>query len=188
MGRERGEGPGKKGECMEILRIPRERVGELIGKDGENKKRIEGHYKVKISVRDEGEVTVEGESADTFFAKDVVAAVGRGFSIDEAAKLFKDEYAFLVVDLRDQFGTERALKRVKGRIIGEKGKIKKEIESATEASISVYGHTVSIIAPAENMPFAREAIGKIMDGAPHTTVLGYLRSAKERIFAMKLKG
>jgi ribosomal RNA assembly protein len=173
---------------MEILRIPHEWVGELLGKNGENKKRIEGHFEVKITVRDEGEVTIEGDSAKTFFAKDVVGAIGRGFSIEEAAKLFKDDYAFVLIDLRDQFGTERALTRMKGRIIGEEGKIKKEIEEATESSLSIYGHTVSIIAPVENMEFAKEAVGKIIDGAPHTTVLNYLHSVRKRIFAMKLKG
>jgi ribosomal RNA assembly protein len=173
---------------MEILRIPKERVGELIGKNGENKGRIEEKFKVKISIRNEGEVTVEGDSADTYFAKDVVAAIGRGFSIDEAAKLFKDDYAFVQIELRDQFGTERALKRMKGRIIGEEGKIKKEIESATESKISVYGHTVAVIAPMDTIEFAKEAIGKILDGAPHTTVLNYLHSVREKVFAMKLKG
>ncbi|MBN2121864.1 RNA-processing protein [Candidatus Micrarchaeota archaeon] len=173
---------------MEMLRIPHDRMGELLGKDGENKKKIENHFNVKIIIRDEGEVTIEGDSADTFFAKDVVAAIGRGFSIDDAVKLFKDEYAFVLIDLREHFGTERALTRMKGRIIGEGGKIKKEIEAATESMISVYGHTVAIIAPAENMGFAKEAIGKIIDGAPHTAVLNYLHGVRERIFAMKLKG
>lgn len=173
---------------MEMLRIPHERVGELLGKNGENKKKIENHFNVKIIIRDEGEVTLEGDSADTFFAKDVIAAIGRGFSIDDAVKLFKDEYAFVLIDLREHFGTDRALKRIKGRIIGEGGKIKKEIEVATESKVSVYGHTVAVIAPAENMEFAKGAIGKILDGAPHTAVLNYLRGAKERVFAMKLKG
>ena len=173
---------------MEILRIPEERVGELRGEGGKNKEKIEKHYNVKISVKDEGEVTIEGDGADTFFAKDVVKAVGRGFSIDDAVKLFKDDYLFHVIDLRDQLSSDNARKRMKGRVIGEKGKIKKEIESATDASICIYGHTIAIIAPDDTMEFAKEAVFKILDGAPHTTVLNYLRAVREKKLALKLKG
>ena len=173
---------------MEIIRVPEERVGELMGENGKNKKRIEEHYGVKISVKDEGEVTVEGDGADAFFAKDVVRAIGRGFKIEEAVKLFKDDYLFHVIDLRDQFDTDNARKRMKGRVIGEKGKIKKDIENSTDAYICIYGHTIAIIAPAELMDFAKEAVFKILDGAPHTTVLNYLKTVRERKLAIKLKG
>ena len=173
---------------MEIIRIPEERVGELMGEGGANKEKIEKHFNVKISVKDEGEVTIEGDGADAFFAKDVVSAIGRGFKIAEAVKLFKDDYLFHVIDLRDQFATDNARKRMKGRVIGEKGKIKKEIEDSTDADICIYGHTIGIIAPAEMMEFAKEAIFKILDGAPHTTVLNYLKTVREKKLAIKLKG
>ncbi len=173
---------------MEIIRIPKERVGELLGKNGENKKRIEKHYKVKLRVDEEGEVFIEGNGGDTFFAKDVVQAIGRGFPIEDAVKLFKDSYSFYAVDLREHFTSDSAQKRVRGRVIGEKGKIKKEIEDAAVAKISVYGHTVSIIAPYDSIEYAKEAIGKIMAGAPHTTVLNYLHRAKGRLLAERLKG
>ncbi|MEM4272433.1 MAG: KH domain-containing protein [Candidatus Bilamarchaeaceae archaeon] len=173
---------------MEIIRISKERIGELLGKNGENAKRIEQHYNVKIKVDEEGEVFIAGEGGSTFFAKDVVQAIGRGFPIEDAVKLFKDSYAFYAVDLRERFPSENAIKRVKGRVIGEKGKIKREIEDAAGAKISVYGHTVSIIAPHDSMECAKEAISKIMDGAPHTTVLNYLRRAKGRLLAERLKG
>ncbi|MBD3398220.1 RNA-processing protein [Candidatus Micrarchaeota archaeon] len=173
---------------MEMIRIPEERVGELIGEEGKNKKRIEEHFDVKISVKDEGEVTIEGEGADAFFAKDVVHAIGRGFKMGEAVKLFKDNYLFHVIDLRDQFNTDNARKRMKGRVIGEKGKIKTEIEQSTDADLCIYGHTVAIIAPAEMMEFAKEAVFKILDGAPHTTVLNYLKKVRGVKLAIKLKG
>jgi ribosomal RNA assembly protein len=173
---------------MEIIRIPEERVGELMGGKGTNKAKIEKRYNVKISVKDEGEVTIEGDGADAFFAKDVVHAIGRGFKIAEAVKLFKDDYLFHVVDLRDQFSTENARKRMTGRVIGENGKIKKEIEDSTDSYLCMYGHTIAIIAPAELMEFAKEAIFKILDGAPHTTVLNYLKTVRAMKLAIKLKG
>jgi ribosomal RNA assembly protein len=173
---------------MEIIRIPEERVGELMGEGGKNRKRIEKHFGVKITVKDEGEVTIEGGGADAFFAKDVVQAIGRGFRAGEAVKLFKGDYSFHVIDLRDQLTTDNALRRMKGRVIGEKGKIKMDIEASTDADICVYGHTIAIIAPVELMEFAKEAIFKILDGAPHTTVLNYLKKVREMKLAIKLKG
>ena len=173
---------------MEILRIPKERIRELLGKNGENKEKIEKNYNVKISIEDEGEVLIKGNGADTYFAKDVVHAIGRGFRISEAVKLFKDDYLFHVIELRDQLSSENAMTRVKGRVIGDEGKIKKEIEDSTDSTICVYGHTVSIIAPDYSMEFAKEAIYKILEGAPHTTVLNYLAKIRERLLAIKLKG
>jgi len=173
---------------MDIIRIPEERVGELIGKNGEHKKKIEERYGIELKIDQEGEVTLIGDGADTFFAKDVVKAIGRGFSFEDAEKLFKDDYLFCVIDLRDQFDSDNAQKRMKGRVIGEKGKIKKEIEEATESIICIHGHTISIIAPDDLMEFAKEAIYKILEGAPHTTVLNYLHTVREKKLALRLKG
>jgi ribosomal RNA assembly protein len=173
---------------MEIIRIPKERMGELLGKNGSTMKMIEQHYHVKIRMDDEGEVFIEGNGGDTFFAKDVVHAIGRGFTIEDAVKLFKDTYSFYAVDLREHFTSENSQVRVKGRVIGEKGKIKKDIEDAAEAKISVYGHTISIIAPNDSIEFVKEAIGMILEGAPHTTVLNFLNRSKNQLLAQRLKG
>ena len=173
---------------MEIIRIPKEQVGELLGKNGENKKRIEKQYRVKISIADDGEITIEGDGADAYFAKDVVHAIGRGFRISDAVKLFKDDYLFHVVELRDHFSSENSIRRMKGRVIGGEGKIKKEIEDSTDSAICIYGHTVAIIAPGYSMEFAKEAVFKVLDGAPHATVLNYLAKIRERMLAVKLKG
>lgn len=163
-------------------------MGELIGKDGKNKGAIEEAFDVEITVKEDGEIVIEGNGADAFFARDVVEAVGRGFSIGDAAKLFKSGYIFHSIELKDQFSTDKARKRMKGRVIGEKGKIKKEIEESTDSKIMIYGHTVSIIAPDEMMEFAKEAVFKILDGAPHSTVKSYLRDVRKRKLAIKLKG
>ena len=173
---------------MDIIRIPEERIKELIGKGGEHKKKIEERYKIEIKVDKEGEVALLGDGADTFFAKNVVDAIGKGFSFEEAVKLFKDDYLFHVIDLRDQFDTDNSRKRMKGRVIGEKGKIKIEIEKSTDSTICIYQNTISIIAPSDMMEFAKEVIFKILEGAPHTTALNYLHSIREKKLAIRLKG
>jgi ribosomal RNA assembly protein len=73
-----------------------------------------------------------------FSAKDVVTALGRGFSPEHAFRLVRDEDAVLdVLDLRAVFGKSEAdIKRVKGRIIGMNGKTRGIIEELTDANVS----------------------------------------------------
>jgi len=93
-----------------------------------------------------------------------------------------------LIDLREHFSTENAMRRVKGRIIGEKGKVKAEIEQATGSDICIYGHTVGIIAPSDAMEYVKDAIGMIMDGAPLTVIAGVLARARDSIRFGRLKG
>ncbi|MEW5996952.1 MAG: KH domain-containing protein [Candidatus Micrarchaeota archaeon] len=169
---------------MEIIRIPKERVGALRLA----KQEIEKRYGVEIILGGEGEVELKGESVWTYLAKDVVHAIGRGFEPGEAMKLFRENYSFYLIDLGEHFSTKNALRRVKGRIIGEKGRVKGEIEKATDSSIEVYGHTVGIIAPSDAMEYAKEAIRMIIEGAPHTTVINYLGRIRENLMFSRLKG
>lgn len=169
---------------MEVLRIPKERIGALK----EAKERIEEHFSVQLGISGDGEVEIGGENVWAYLARDTVQAIGRGFAPKEAMKLFKDDYSFYLINLREHFSTENAMRRVKGRIIGEKGKVKGEIEEATGAEVCVYGHTVGIIAPSDAMEFAKEAIEMIINGAPLTAVTNQLAAAKEALRFGRLKG
>ena len=173
---------------IEILRIPKKRISALIGEKGKTKKMVEGKGKVRIKVDEDGVVEIEGEGSDVYFCKDVVKAIGRGFEAKEAMRLLTDDFSFHLINLKEAFNTENALRRIKGRIIGEKGKIKTEIEEATEARITIYGHTVAIIAPVDTIEYAKEAVYKLMEGAQHNTVKNYLHNVKKRIFAERLSG
>ncbi|MFA5411828.1 MAG: hypothetical protein WC350_00570 [Candidatus Micrarchaeia archaeon] len=169
---------------MEILRIPKERLGALR----EAKSAIEKHYTVTLVMGEDGEIEIGGEIVWTYLARDAVHAIGRGFAPAQAMKLFKDDYSFYLIDLREHFSTENAMRRVKGRIIGEKGKVKAEIEQATGSDICIYGHTVGIIAPSDAMEYVKDAIGMIMDGAPLTVIAGVLARARDSIRFGRLKG
>lgn len=146
-----------------FVRIPKERVGVLIGPEGTTKKLIEDKLSVQLEVESEtGGVTLTlAENAEDpsllFRAKDVVTAVGRGFSAEHASRLIRNEEAILdVLDLRTVFGrSESDLRRVKGRIIGENGKTRTIIEELTDTNVSVYGHTVSIVGNAEEAQIGR---------------------------------
>lgn len=172
-----------------FIKIPKERVGALIGPDGTTKKSIEEKLSVELEIDSEtGDVNaVMGENvADPsmlFTAKDVVTAVGRGFSPEHAFRLIRDEEAVLdILDLRAVFGKSEAdIKRVKGRIIGMNGKTRTIIEELTGTSVAVYGHTVGIIGTLEQAQVAREAIEMLIKGSMHATVYRFLHRKRREL-------
>jgi len=172
----------------EIINIPSERVKALVGKEGNTKKRIEERCNVELIVDSEGVVQINGESADVFFAKDVVKAIGRGFRVNDALRLLGHDYGLYIISLKEALGSDKAIARVKGRVIGEKGSIKSQIESSTDSILSIYGNTVGIISRIESMEYAKEAIAMLIRGAKHSAVLSYLAKAKREIMQERLKG
>lgn len=173
---------------MEMIKIPEKRVASLLGKDGKTIKEIEKKCMVRLKVSGDGEVGIEGETADIFFAKDVIKAIGRGFEPRDAMRLIDENWQFLLIDLKDYLSTDKALKRIKGRIIGEDGKMKSEIENATESKISVYGSTVGIISKMDTIGYAETAVMKLISGAQHSSVINYLGKVKKELLAERLRG
>jgi len=175
-----------------FMKIPTERVGVLIGPNGVTKKNIEDKLAVELQIdSEEGGVTITLTEKATdpsllFKAKDVITALGRGFSPEHAFRLIRDEEAILdVIDLRTAFGRSEAdIKRVKGRIIGMNGKTRKIIEELTDTNVAVYGHTVSLIGTIEQADAAREAIQMLVRGSMHATVYRFLHR-KGREFKKK---
>ncbi|MEW6722812.1 MAG: KH domain-containing protein [Candidatus Micrarchaeota archaeon] len=172
----------------EFVRIPAERVKVLRGRDGAAKRKLEKRCNVELVIDSEGEIEILGDPADIFFARDVVKAVGRGFTPEYALKLLDHDFGLYIIPLKEMISSENALVRIKGRIIGEKGRVKSAIEEATDAYISVYGNTVAIIARIDGMEYAKEAVGMLIDGARHTSVLSYLARAKRELIESRLKG
>jgi ribosomal RNA assembly protein len=178
-----------------FVRIPKDRIGALIGPDGRIKERIEKQLGVELSIDSEtGDVTLTlspttEDPSVLFRAKEVVTAIGRGFSPERAFRLVHDEDALLeIIDLREIFGRSLSdLERLKGRIIGQEGKTRRIIEELTDAQLSVYGHTVSIIADADEMDIAREAIKMLLQGRQHSTVYRFLHRKRRELKKKKLE-
>ncbi len=176
-----------EGEQEEFLRIPRERVGVLIGKKGQTKREIEERTKTKIEVDGEtGEIFITStEKTDdplaVWKARDVVMAIGRGFSPERAFRLFNEGETLEVVNLTDIIiGSDKnALPRVRGRIIGRKGRTREIIEEMSGADVSVYGKTVAIIGNPLQVEVAKTAIEKLAKGSPHGVVYKYLERRKK---------
>lgn len=172
-----------------FLKIPKERVGVLIGPAGKTKEKIERMLSIELQIDSEtGDVTLmlaeKTEDPSLLFkAKDVVTAIGRGFSPEHAFRLIHDEEAILdIIDLRTVFGrSESDIRRIKGRIIGMNGKTRRIIEELTDTSVCVYGHTVSIIGNIEQAQAAREAIQMLINGSLHSTVYRYLHRKRREL-------
>lgn len=178
-----------------FVKIPKDRIGALIGPDGRVKERIEKQLRIEIGIDSEtGDVTLtlspNAEDPSVLFrAKELVTAIGRGFAPERGFRLLQDDEALLeVIDLREIFGRSLSeLERVKGRIIGQEGKTRRIIEELTDAEVSVYGHTVSIIADAEEMDIAREAVKMLLQGRQHSSVYRFLHKKRRELKKKKLE-
>ncbi|MCD6244446.1 MAG: RNA-processing protein [Thermoproteota archaeon] len=158
------------------VRIPKERIGVLIGKKGSTKSMLEEMTGAEILVDSTtGEVIIRFAQLpeDPLLPhklESVIRAIGRGFNPEIALKLLNDDYVLEVIDIRRFVGSRKnQLKRMRGRLIGEKGKARAYIEQRTNTDISVYGHTVSIIGKIYDIVPAREAIFSLLEGSMHST-------------------
>ncbi len=173
---------------MRSIRIPQDRVGALIGPKGETKRMIQRIAGIKIDIdAEEGEVLIhdERDGTDPLMAlkiMDVVRAIGRGFSPEQATRLFDDDEYLEIVDLKEFVGSRtNQLTRIRGRLIGERGKTRKIIEDLTGVTMIVYGNTVGLIGSSVSMPVAKHAIELILNGSEHATVYRYLESQRPRL-------
>ena len=182
-------------KISQLVKIPKERVGVLIGPEGKTKKYIEDSLSIDLKIDSEaGDVTITlaGNAQDPslfFRAKDVINAIGRGFSPEHAFRLIRNEDAVLdIIDLRTTFGrSESDIKRVKGRIIGMNGKTRQIIEELTETNVAVFGHTVSMIGEIEQAQVAREAIQMLVKGSMHSTVYRFLHRKRRDLKKKELE-
>ena len=165
------------------MKLPKDRIGVLIGKDGAIKKRVEEATKCRIDINPKTEtVKIECEDAIGFLkAKDIVNAIAAGFNAETALKLLDGEFTILeVIDLSN-FIPPSAMQRIKGRIIGKEGKMRKMIEEMLVVDVSIHDKTVAIIGEPENVNAAREAIMMLIDGAQHSTVQRFLERKRRDI-------
>ena len=161
---------------MQYLKIPEDRVAVLIGREGTVKREIEKRTNTKLKI-DDGDVSIDGDSMDILKVRDIVLAIGRGFSPEIAFRLFDEGNVLEIIPLMDFIRSEKELARKKGRIIGRKGKTRNVIEGITNTSISVYGKSVGIIGKYDQVEIAKEAVLKLIKGARHSSVYKFLEKS-----------
>jgi ribosomal RNA assembly protein len=167
----------------EYLKVPKDRIGVIIGTRGGTKAQIEEKGDVKLDIDSvEGTVSIESDSMNVLSAIEVVNALARGFSPEKAFRIFEDEQITLdVIDLSKITDTPKELKRIMGRIIGKEGRTREAIENLTGANVSIYGKTVSAIGYVDQVQTVRKAIEMLAEGAKHAAVYSFLeRKRQER--------
>ncbi|MCW4005734.1 MAG: KH domain-containing protein [Candidatus Bathyarchaeota archaeon] len=171
-----------------FVRIPKERVGVLVGPDGKVKHELEERLSVELKVESEGgvEIILNENAQDPsllFKAKDAVTAIGRGFAPDQTFRLVRnDDVIFDLIDLRLVFGrSDSDIRRVKSRIIGMNGKTRRTIEELSEADTVVYGHTIGFIGTYEQVDIAKNAVQMIIQGSQHHTVYNFLQKKRREL-------
>ncbi len=175
--------------------IPKDRIGVLVGPKGVVKTRIQEKLFVELTVDSKSgnvDIALRPDAPDpssTLRAKDIVQAIGRGFSPDRAFNLLIEDFTLGIIDLHEFFGKNEAeIRRVDGRIIGREGKTRRIIEQLTGAQLSVSGHTVSIIGTYDAVSIAKDALEKLISGRQHGTVYKFLRKKRSQTKKEKALG
>lgn len=177
-----------------MLKIPEERIAVLIGSNGSIKRDVEAKCNVRMQIDGKtGEVKVEPLSSSGFdegalTAIEIVKAISHGFPPSTAFRLFNEDVTLLIIDLRINSDMSRSNEnRLKGRIIGARGKSRKTIEELTGVSISIHGHTVSFIGTFEETNIAHDAVMMLLKGRSHKVVYQMLQNARSKAKLEKLK-
>ncbi|MXY60682.1 MAG: RNA-binding protein [Cenarchaeum sp. SB0665_bin_23] len=169
------------------ITVPSDRIGVIIGKAGGTKRAIEESCGVSVTINSQtGEVNIESASDDVmsvqpFKATNIVLAMARGFSVSNAMLLMDDSYRLHVINLQEYVGkSSGALGRIRGRVIGENGRARRNLEQLGQSRISVYGKTVSIIAKEDRMRTVIAAIHSILSGSMHAAAYVKLEAANRQ--------
>jgi ribosomal RNA assembly protein len=153
------------------------------------KKTIEEATNSKIFVDSkEGDIKIHGsDSLGLFSGREIIKAVGRGFSPEVALRILKPDYSFELLALSDYVGkSKKTAARLKARVIGTEGKTRKTIEDLTETNLSIYGKTIGIIGEIEHVMLARRAVETLLAGATHASVYKWLEKKKKELERNKM--
>lgn len=166
---------------MRVVKIPRERVGVLIGTNGTTLEKIHELTSADIRV-EEGSVEIEADDPlEELRVSNIIKAIGRGFAPEKAYRLLEENSAIAVIDVTN-FGTGGGSKeRLKGRVIGRDGEAKTHVENATDTEIAVYGKTVSILGPMAGVEIAKKAVEMLLSGKSHATAYRYLKQSQAKL-------
>lgn len=178
---------------QQFIKVPGERIGVLIGKKGVVVDRINQECNVHVEIESEtGNVIVGYDSlslleGNPFKALEIISAIARGFSPERAFKLLSEDVVFQLIDMRDYVGlSQNSVNRLKGRIIGERGKSRRTIEELSGSYVSVYGHTVGFIGIFEANKVAVEAIIMLSRGSSHKSVYAMLQNYRRKLKEEKM--
>ena len=161
-------------------RVPEDRVAVVIGAGGRTRREIAAATHASVAIdAEEGEVRIEAPDSDPIAglkARDIVLAIGRGFSPERAMRLLKENTYLGILDIKFTTGKHEkdALRRIRSRVIGTRGRARARIEELSGCSVSVYGSTVALIGDEEQLERATRAVEMLLKGSEHSTVFHLL--------------
>ncbi|MDD2440158.1 MAG: KH domain-containing protein [Methanosarcinaceae archaeon] len=174
----------------QYVKIPKERIGVIIGPKGEMKRFLEEKTAAQLEIESESgkiEITCKADPLREFRLLQVLKAIGRGFNPEKALELLDNELLMLeIIDLSNITRSPKELQRIKGRIIGRNGRTRELAESLINVKISIYGKTVAVIGYPNQNTIIRTAIQMLIDGAPHGVVYKFLEKKHQELIQTQL--
>ncbi len=123
-----------------------------------------------------------------FIARRIIDAINYGFHPSKAIKIIHPNVHLEVIDLEDKIGTSvKKLTRYKGRLIGEKGKMRQNIEYYSNVYMSIFRKYLALVGSPEKLIIAKKAISMILKGSPHKAVISYLQTEYQKEKQEQLK-
>jgi ribosomal RNA assembly protein len=162
---------------LEIVRVAEDRIPAVIGKHGRTKANIEKWTSVRLDIGDV--VRIEGDDPLMVLkAKDMVSALGRGFSVKQIKRLLEEDCELHVLSMQGESRKKR--ERLFARAIGSEGSVKKRIEEESGALVCISGKTLSLIGKPDELRPAEEAVQEILLGKTHAWAYKAMRMRKEK--------
>ena len=176
------------GGVFKTVRVPKDRIGSIVGKSGQVKTEIESKCNVYLDVDGEtGDVSIKLKDKNSllqsgiFKASEIILAISKGFSPHRAFRLLSDECILQLVDLREYSGKSlNSLDRIKSRLIGQNGKFRKNLEDFSGSDISIYGHFAGFIGTFDENALALNAVLMLCKGSSHKSVYHMLEEHKRK--------
>jgi len=170
------------------VRVPIDRIGVIVGKEGTVKKKLESLFGVKLMIDGStGDIEIQFDPSNTDRLKieklrAMLNAIGVGFSPPKALRLSEDDMFLEIIDLQELVGkSPQELERIKGRIIGKGGRAWKNIEEMTGTLLSVHGRYVGIIGGLEGSEATKNAIMMLVEGKQHKSIYKYLEKMRREL-------
>ncbi|BFI73875.1 putative RNA-binding protein COG1094 [Nanoarchaeota archaeon] len=105
-----------------------------------------------------------------------------GFDIDLSKNILYSDWDLLEIDLKQIFEKKiNHVIRIKGRIIGEKGKALKELSDRTNSNIIIKDRYIYLLGDDISIRAAYEGIRRLINGEKHEHVYEFLDRYKENL-------
>lgn len=154
-------------EIKKELLVPKKRLASLL----KSKDKLEKDLDISID-NEENLVFIESDDGlSLLIAQNIIKAIARGFDVKTAMQLEKEENTFNTIKIAED---KKHLIRIKARLIGTNGVVKKKLEELTNTNISIYGKTISVLGNYDDVELCSRAIERLIKGQKHGPVYKYL--------------